>query len=152
MGGPKKIPPKNGLGEFLGVSFWSLFRSWRPPGPRKHQFEATFGGGFAFGSDFGVILGQLKDVCGSQNIVSALEMLQKSHFHLSWIFDRFGLHLEGHSGAIWGPKLPFDSPSGTRGAENGGVQKRDPILTSKKVQKGSMGTHDPEEVDNLINK
>ena len=96
-------------------------------------------GGFAFGSDFGVILGQIKEVCGSKNMVFALEGLQKSDFDLSWIFEHLGLHLGGHSGAIWGPKLPFDSPSGARGAEKGGPKKRSDF----DVEKGAKRDHGP---------
>ena len=58
-------------------------------------------------------------------MVFALEGLQKSNFDLSWIFDHLGLHfLGGHSGAIWGPKLPFDSPIGAWGAEKVCPKKR----------------------------
>ena len=112
MGGPKKIPPKTVWGNFFGSLFGVLFALGGFQAQEsinlKHLLEV-----FAFGSDFGVILGQIKEVCGSKNMVFALEGLQKSNFDLSWIFDHLGFHFGGHSGAVWGPKLPFDSPRAT---------------------------------------
>ena len=81
-----------------------------------------------------MILDQIKEVGGSKNMVS--EGLQKSNFDLSWIFDNLRLHLGVHSEAIWGPRLPFDSPSGARGAEKGGPEKRSDFNIEKGATRG----------------
>ena len=107
----------------MGGLFGVLFVLGRIQAPKSVHLKHLLGG-FVFGSNFGAILGQIKEVCGSKNIVFALKGLQKSHVHLSWIFDHFGLHLGGHSGAVWDPKLAFDSPRAARGAEKGGPETR----------------------------
>ena len=112
-------------------------------------------GGFVSSSDFSQILGQIKEVCGSKNMVFALEGLQKSHFHLSWIFDHFGLHFGGHSGAVWDPKLAFDSPRAARGAEKGGLETRSEKGAKKyrkTCEKGAWRDHGEEGGDPLINR
>ena len=91
--GSKKETPKSGLGEFVWRGlFGVLFALGRRQAPKSVNLKHLLGG-FVFGSNFGAILNQIEEVCGSKNIVFALKGLQKSHFHLSWILDHFGLHL-----------------------------------------------------------